>query len=106
MFGKIKLFYKTMVPLVTDTDPAGNRKGSLGRLVAFAAAACILYIFIKFNGQDPGPGILSLFGTAMAYNGFSKTPLAGGNGGESIVIPRLGPPAKKVEEQKQPTDAE
>jgi len=70
------------LPLFTDTNPAGKRKVSIGR----APLLVILVIMCKhymITGAGPDTGILAFIGMAMAYNGFSKTKSASGEGSEN-----------------------
>lgn len=72
------------LPLFTDTNNYGKRKVSIGRapLLVILVTMCKHYIV---SGTGPDVGILAFVGMAMAYNGFSKTKSAGGNGSENTV---------------------
>lgn len=87
----VKKIIEGVLPLFTDTKPSGGRKLSLGRNMALASAALILYRFGVY-GTDPGVGILGFFGTCMVYAGYSKTSSANGNGGEQVTQPSLATP--------------
>lgn len=81
---KIFNVIKGLVPLITDTKPSGERKASLGRIGALVSAGLILFRF-GYLGMDPGNGILAFFASCMAYNGYSKSTAANGNGGEATT---------------------
>lgn len=83
---KVASFIKSILilflPAFTDTNVKGQRKVSIGRAPLLCILITMCYHYAK-TGQEPGTGILTFVGMAMAYNGFSKTKYAGGNGGES-----------------------
>lgn len=75
-------FLKRFAPLVSDTDPKGWWKLSAGRflLVLVISVGCYMYVAKQ---MDLGVGLCSVIFALLSYNGFSKTPVAGGNGGFS-----------------------
>jgi hypothetical protein len=79
---KVKKFLKAFLPLVTDTNDQGKRKVSIGRAPLFVVLFTMCYHYIT-KGTGPDSGILAFIGMAMAYNGFSKTKLTQGDGGNN-----------------------
>ena len=85
MSSIISKIVKALLAFVTDTTPDGERKLSIGRA---PLAAMLVIMIYKYATQGVGPDnqVLAFIGMAMAYNGFSKTKLAGGNGGEGKAV--------------------
>ena len=75
-----------VLPFFTDTTPDGKRKLSLGRAPLAAMLIIMVYKYIT-KGVGPDNQVLAFMAMAMAYNGFGKTKIAGGNGGEGTVTP-------------------
>lgn len=76
-------FWSVIAPLFTDTNVHGKRKVSIGRAPLLIVLLNMCYIYVT-TGQGPSTEILTFIGMAMAYNGFSKSPLAQGDGGNSF----------------------
>jgi hypothetical protein len=75
-------------PLFTDTNPKGERKVSIGRAPLFAVLVIMVFRYAT-QGTGPDAQILAFIGMAMAYNGFSKSGAAKGNGGERVEDPMM-----------------
>jgi hypothetical protein len=87
---KVKAFLHDVVmgilPLVTDTNPDGKRKVSIGRMPLFFMLAIMIWNYAT-KGVGPDNQVLAFIGMAMAYNGFGKTKAANGNGGDGSASP-------------------
>lgn len=81
LFGFLGRVLSGFLPLFTDTNAYGERKVSIGRAPLLVVLATMCFWYIK-TGAGPDTGTLAFIGMAMAYNGFSKTKAANGNGGE------------------------
>lgn len=79
--SSIKKLIKSVLPLVTDTNPAGERKLSIGRAPLLAVLVIMIYQYAT-KGVGPDNQVLAFITLAMLYNGFSKSKAAGGSGGE------------------------
>lgn len=77
---------KSFLPLVSDTNSDGKRKISIGRAPLFVVLVTMCYQYIS-KGTGPDTGILAFIGMAMAYNGFSKSSLSQGDGGNNSPTP-------------------
>lgn len=82
MFQKLSAVIKAFLPLVTDTNSAGKRKVSIGRLPLFLVLLLMVFHYAT-TGAGPDTGVLGFIGMAMAYNGFSKSSLSQGDGGNN-----------------------
>ena len=74
------------LPLISDTNSDGKRKISIGRAPLFVILATMCFQYIT-KGTGPDTGILAFIGMAMAYNGFSKSSLSQGDGGNNGPTP-------------------
>jgi hypothetical protein len=89
---RIRKILAAFLPLVTDTNPEGKRKLSIGRAPLFGVLAIMLYKYAT-HGAGPDTNILAFITLAMAYNGFSKSTLAQGDGGNSeLPMDPVAPP--------------
>lgn len=88
---QIKKLMTAILPLISDTNSDGQRKISVGRAPLIVVLGTMCYQYIT-KGQGPDQGILTFIGLAMAYNGFSKSKLAQGDGGNN------GPDAPAAQE--------
>jgi hypothetical protein len=79
---KIYKIIASALPLVSDTNDMGKRKLSIGRAPLFVVLVTMCYHYIS-KGTGPDNGILAFIGMAMAYNGFNKTKLTQGDGGNN-----------------------
>lgn len=82
MLKKINTLIGGILPLITDTNPEGKRKLSIGRAPLFGVLVVMIYHYATKN-VGPDAQILAFIGMAMVYNGFSKSKPANGNGGEA-----------------------
>jgi hypothetical protein len=89
---KILTVIKSFLSLVSDTNSDGKRKISIGRAPLLVVLVTMCYQYIT-KGTGPDTGILTFVGMAMAYNGFSKTKLTQGDGGnnDAPVAPSEAP---------------
>jgi hypothetical protein len=62
----------------------GERKVSIGRAPLLVVLVIMCYYYAK-TGVGPDAGTLSFIGLAMAYNGFSKSPLNSNNKTETTT---------------------
>lgn len=78
----IKKIVDGVLPVITDTNPEGKRKISIGRAPLFIILMIMVYNYAT-KGVGPDAQILAFISMALVYNGFGKTKPAGGNGGEA-----------------------
>jgi hypothetical protein len=87
--NKIYSIIKAVLPLISDTNSQGKRKISIGRAPLFMVLATMCWKYAS-TGAGPDSGILAFIGMAMAYNGFSKTKLTQGDGGNNDTVSEPG----------------